>query len=75
MTLSGMVSRMGIKRDSAGADETIFRWAGGYTGSEFLGEGGRRGGSLGEARKRVGGISEGPLSRLIFTDRISPGRG
>jgi len=30
----------------------------------------------GRARKRVGGISEGgPLSRLIFTDRISPGRG
>lgn len=37
--------------------------------------GGEGGDSLGGARKRVGGISEGPLSRLIFTDRISPGAG
>lgn len=36
---------------------------------------GEKGPKPGGARKRVGGISEGvPLSRLIFTDRISPGR-
>lgn len=48
------------------------RLLGGETGE---GEGVRKD-KPGGARKRVGGISEGaPLSRLIFTDRISPGRG
>lgn len=72
MTLSETVSGVEIKRGSAGeADETIFRRG---RREEMLGKM-WKGSSLGRARKRVGGISGGPLSRLIFTDRISPGRG
>lgn len=64
---------MEIKRDSVRADETIFRRAGAWC---ERGKEGVRKDKPGGARKRVGGISEGvPLSRLIFTDRISPGRG
>jgi len=72
-----------IKRDSAGADETIFRRRGasarGWRGRKRRMKR-RRGNGLG-ARKRAGEISGGEggggesLSRLIFTDRISPGPG
>lgn len=72
MTLSGTVSRVEIKRGSAGADETIFRRG-------MLGEEGRTRASavssLGGARKRVGGISGGPAISTYFhgSDFSGPG--